>query len=107
MKTKTKTSSPDPKGDPVGFVKEARKVRRELQDLSDAILLFADAVDAAFMKDQTVPPAAGGKLARLLTALDVQNDRVRYFTLGVDYRTDNKPAAVARLRAKAGRRGPS
>jgi hypothetical protein len=79
------------------------ETRRALQRLSDAILLFADAVDAAFMHDKTVPRKAGAKLARLVEYLDVENDQARYFVLGVNYRTDDKAKAVARLKAKRGK----
>lgn len=77
-----------------------RKNLKALQDLSDAVLLFQAAVDDHFMADHTVPREAGAKLARLVTALDVTNDQVRYFALGVNYRTDDKAAVVARLKAK-------
>lgn len=85
----------------VKLAKDLRKTRRELQGLSDAILLFVDAADATFRKDQTVPKEAGARLARLLNALELANDQVRFFTLGVNYRTDDKAAAVAALRRKA------
>lgn len=86
-----------PKTDPVGADREARKFRRDLQRLSDTILLFLHAVDAAFMQDRTVPSEAGKKLARLVGQLDLANDVIRYSTLGIDYRRDNKVAAVAKL----------
>jgi hypothetical protein len=82
-------------------LRPCRKVYKELQGLSDAILLFSDAVDAAFKQDKTVPREAGAKLAMLLNALEMANNRVRYFTLDVDYRRDDKGAAVVKLKKTA------
>jgi hypothetical protein len=82
------------------LAKAYRAKRKALDLLSGQVLLFLDLADRQFMKDQTVPYEAGARMARLLNALDLTNDLIRYSELGVNYRTDNKPAAVARLIAK-------
>jgi len=81
--------------------RELRRLRRDFRTLTDQVLLFLDALDAAAMKDLTVPRPASERLAKLANALDLANDQARYFGLGLDYRRDNKPLAVARLKRKA------
>jgi len=74
-----------------------RALKRELQQLSNAILLFANHMDQIVATDRRIPTLTGRQLARLLNALDLANDRVRYFTLGVDFRSDDKALAAKRL----------
>ena len=82
--------------------KEIRDLRKALLSLSDTVLLYLDAVDEQIGKDRTVPREAGSRLAKLSNELDHANDLIRFGSLGVDYRTDDKVKAVQRLKAKSG-----
>lgn len=80
--------------------KEARELRRALQRLSDAVLLHLHVLDGDIGKDTTIPQPVGSRLAKMVNLLDMENDLIRFNTLGVDYRKDNKPKAVQKLLAK-------
>lgn len=75
--------------------RECRKKQKDLKNLSDSILIFLHFLDQIgnTIDDQEV----GSKIAKLATALDMANDRARFFALGVDYRRDDKAKAVAKL----------
>lgn len=79
--------------------KEARDLRAALQTLSDNVLLFLDALDKAMAGPEG--PERGKRIAHLSNQLDLVNDGVRYNALGVDFRKDDKPKAVAALRKVA------
>lgn len=85
---------------PVDPAKELRKVRRDLERLSNVVLLFIDTADRHFASDPTIPRAAGSLMAQFLNCLEQSNDQIRYSTLGVNYRTDDKPKAIRRLRRR-------
>lgn len=76
-------------GGPKPTATEARKVKQHLRDLSAAVSAFLLDFDAEMAK-RDVPDEVGRRAARLANALDLANDRVRYFALGVDFRTDKK-----------------
>lgn len=78
--------------------KDSRKLKRELQKLSDAVLLMLDAIDLEMRMPST--HERGKRIAAIANEMDQFNDGIRYFTLGVDYRTDDKHKAVARLKKK-------
>jgi hypothetical protein len=73
---------------------ETRKVKQHLRDLSAAVSSFLLDFDAEMAK-RDVPDEVGRRVAKLANALDLANDRVRYFALGVDFRTDKKGASRA------------
>lgn len=62
--------------------------RKQVVALTNAVLAFIAQMDAV-MK---TPGSAerGRKIAELINALEVENDKARYFALGVDLRTDQK-----------------
>lgn len=46
-----------------------------------------------WLDDEMVKPSdatRGKRIAKVMNALEMEVDRIRYFTLGVDYRTDKK-----------------
>lgn len=65
-----------------------RKLRKHLRELSAAVTKHLADLDAEMKKPANVE--RGKRIARLSNELDVANDRVRYFALGVNYRTDKK-----------------
>ncbi len=73
-------------------VKSPTVLRTHLQDLSQAVTAHLEALDKE-MKRPGAPSDRGKNIARIANALDLANDRVRYFALGVDYRTDKKGRA--------------
>lgn len=68
--------------------KEDREDRKALRELSSAVTFALNAIDA----EMKLPPSPerGGRIAKIMNALDMANDKVRYFRLGVDFRTDIK-----------------
>lgn len=68
--------------------RESSKLRKALADLTDLNLRFIAALDAEM--EQPATPERGSRVARLSNALEMATDRVRYFTLKVDYRTDDR-----------------
>jgi len=73
--------------------REARKYRKVLQDLSNAVLIYLSELDRVMKMPSNVER---GKLVALLSnKLELVNDQVRYFTLGVDYRKDDKKKVLA------------
>jgi hypothetical protein len=78
--------------------RELSKLRKSLQVLSDSILLYLHRLDILMKEPSTVE--RGQKIAKLCNLLDEANDHARYFSLGVDYRKDDKAKATAKLLAK-------
>lgn len=77
--------------------KEARELRKNLQTLSNAILLHLHALDNECSPDKAIPRETGKRLAKIANWLDMENDKVRYSALGVDFRNDDKTRAVRKL----------
>lgn len=99
--TKTKQTTPAKSGADIQLRKEARELRKSLQQLSNAVLLHLHALDAAVAGEKTIPPAVSSKLAQLANELDLANDLVRFGVLGVDFRTDDKDKIIAKLKKAA------
>lgn len=72
--------------------------KRDLKRLSDAVLVFLHLLDAEMMAPST--EMRGRRVAKLCNLLDLENDRVRFGALGVNFRKDNKDKAVAKLLRK-------
>lgn len=68
--------------------KENRADKKSLRELSAAVTAAVKAIDAEMSLPQS--PERGSRIAKILNALDMANDKVRYFRLGVDFRTDRK-----------------
>jgi hypothetical protein len=68
--------------------KEARELRKQLESLAKAVMTYLAHLDVLMKEPST--EERGRKIARLCNALDMENDRARYFSLGVDYRTDTE-----------------
>jgi len=63
---------------------------------------FIDALDSEMRRPSS--PERGKRIAYLSNQLDLSNDRLRFFDLGIDYRKDRKPKVEeAVLVAAAGR----
>lgn len=73
-------------------LREERELKRYLRDLSAAVTAHLQALDAEMAKSESAE--RGKRVAKLANELDLANDRVRYFALGVDYRTDHKHARL-------------
>lgn len=74
--------------------RDCRKLKRALKELSAAVTTCLRALDAEMVN----PPGAerGRRIGRICTALEMSNDAARYFSLGVDWRTDKKREAIQR-----------
>jgi len=77
----------------------ARVLRKELRDLSDAVLSYLAVLDAVMREPESVE--RGRKIARLSNALELANDQARRFGLGRSITADGKARAVAKLRIAA------
>ena len=69
--------------------RQCRKLRRSLLKMTDYVRAFLGALD-----DEMKSPSSlnrGGRVALLSNKLDIANDSIRYFELGIDYRKDRKP----------------
>jgi len=77
--------------------KEIRRLKKHLQDLTDSVLLYIAAVDAEVGPDETILSGQSKRLAQLTNALEIQNDRARYFGLNVDHRKDDKGKVIKKL----------
>jgi hypothetical protein len=82
----------------LNLLKERGKLRKELQRLSDSTLLFLHYLDTVIGPE--IPPLMGKKLASAANKFDLINDQVRYGSLGVDFRKDDKKKAIKKLREK-------
>ncbi len=78
-------------------LKEARDLRKHLRLLSNAVLLHLHALDHECAPDKTIPRETGSRIAKIANWLDMENDKVRYAALGVDFRKDDKTKAVRKL----------
>lgn len=74
-------------------------MRQHLQRLSDAVLLHLHALDKTLSAEKTIAQDTSRKLAEIANWLELENDRIRYGILGIDFRQDDKPKAVRRLLA--------
>jgi len=69
-----------------------RELKRHLTTLTMANLQFLQALDDVMRGPST--PARGAAVARLSNFLDMANDRARYHGLGINFRDDDKKAAL-------------
>jgi hypothetical protein len=65
------------------------KYEKTLRELVAANQEFMRWLDAEMVKPSDA--TRGKRIAQALNALNMATDRVRYFTLGVDYRKDRNP----------------
>ena len=79
--------------------KKIRDLTKEMIGLSNEVLAFLELMDRAMREPST--EARGKKIAGYLNSLEHTNDSVRYFVLGVDYRTDTKRPLVYQRPVKA------
>jgi hypothetical protein len=66
----------------------AKDVRRHLVGLTSAVRTHLAALDQLMLGPSTYK--RGRQVARLCNQLDMENDKARYFGLGIDFRTDKK-----------------
>ena len=76
------------KDDALGWSREARAKKRYLKELSEAVTAFLVALDVEMGKPSS--EGRGKRIAALSNGLDMANDEVRYFALGVNWRKDKK-----------------
>jgi hypothetical protein len=67
-----------------------RDLKKHLRDLSAAVTAHLADLDEEMRRPGPADAGRGSRVAKIANALDFANDRVRYFALGVDYRTDRK-----------------
>lgn len=71
--------------------REAKRYKKALKDLSDAAWTALRAIDRIMKEPES--NRRGKMIAEAMNGLEFANDRARYSYLGVDFRTDKKPAA--------------
>lgn len=64
------------------------KYEKSLRALVGDVQVVIRWLDAEMVKPSDVN--RGKRIAKVTNALEMEIDKIRYFTLGVDYRTDNK-----------------
>lgn len=69
--------------------REAKKYRAALTTLTCQVMAYLAHVDV-LLAEHPDKSERGSKLARLSNALEMENDKIRYFALGIDFRTDKK-----------------
>ncbi len=62
--------------------------RKDMIGITNTVMAYIAAVDA--LMKQPHSDAREKKLAFLVNQLEIENDRARYFSLGVDWRKDKK-----------------
>ena len=78
--------------------KNNREIRNALQSLSDSILLYVDWMDTRIGPEKSISKPISSLIAKGINALVLVNDHVRYGSLGVAFRTDNKKEAIKKLK---------
>lgn len=92
---KEPTRKRDSEKDIADWRKEAREGHKALEALTTRVRAFVVQLDELMQQPSTVE--RGRAVSKLLNALEMANDHVRYFTLHVDYRRDKPmPIDVAR-----------
>ncbi len=79
--------------------KEERRHEKHLRDLTDAILICLERLDAVMKAPES--NERGKQIAVVANALDMANDQARYFGLSIDYRKDDKARAIQQAKARA------
>uniref|UniRef100_A0A6H1ZZ81 Uncharacterized protein n=1 Tax=viral metagenome TaxID=1070528 RepID=A0A6H1ZZ81_9ZZZZ len=82
--------------------KERGELRKALQSLSDSVLLYVDWMDTKIGPEKSISKPVSSLIAKGINALVLVNDRVRYGSLGIDFRKDDKAKAIKKL--KGGRK---
>lgn len=79
------------KAAPPDLKRDAKKYRKHLVDLTAAVKYALSALDNIMKGPSTSD--RGKRVAAVCNALEMTNDRARYFGLDVDWRKDKKPRA--------------
>lgn len=74
-----------------------RKLKKDLQQLSNAVLVYLHQVDNLIANDKTIPFRAGSNLAKLSNWLEMNNDMTRRFSLNLDEDSAKKEKAAKKL----------
>jgi len=82
--------------------KKQGELRKSLQTLSDSVLLYVDWMDTKIGPEKSISKPVSSLIAKGINALVLVNDRVRYGSLGIDFRKDDKAKAIKKL--KGGRK---
>jgi hypothetical protein len=83
--------------------RKIKKLEKKLKSLSDDVLVFLYLLDKQLekpAKDEKERFERGRRIARLSNWMDGQNDLIRYNSLGVSFRRDNKVKITERMIAK-------
>lgn len=68
--------------------KDARRFKKYLVQLTKDVQICLKAIDIEMRKPSTVE--RGKNIAKICNALEMQNDKARYFGLEIDFRKDVK-----------------
>ena len=67
---------------------EDRKIKKHLVELTTAVRAYIAMLDTVMQRPDSAE--RGRAIAKLSNHLEMENDRARYFGLGIDYRTDKR-----------------
>ena len=73
-----------------------RDLRKHLTDLTTAVRNYLVSIDQAMTRPES--KERGQEIARLSNALEMANDRARFFGLDIDYRTGKKRQKAVKAR---------
>lgn len=73
----------------------AAQYRRDLRKITEGVTGFLTRLDQLMQEPSTVE--RGKRIAALSNELEMLNDSVRYGSLGINFRTDKKPARITAL----------
>lgn len=94
--------------------RQIKKLEKKLKSLSDDVLVFLYLLDKQLekpAKDDQERLERGRRIARMSNWMDGQNDLIRYNTLGVNFRRDDKikitQKIIAKMKAETLERNPA
>ena len=73
-----------------------RDLRKHLTDLTTVVSNYLVSIDQAMTRPES--KERGQEIARLSNALEMANDRARFFGLDIDYRTGKKRQKAVKAR---------
>jgi len=73
-------------------MKKMSEAERRLRELTTFVCKFLNAMDDEMKMHES--PERGKRIAQFCNQLEIENDRARFFGLGIDYRKDKKPRAA-------------
>lgn len=82
--------------------RKGRADHKALEALSRSCFVFLRRLDDLMREAKDIPNLRGKIIANMANELEIANDQVRYFSLGVNYLKDDKDAEWNKIKAGVG-----